>query len=242
MTEGAGSAFGVVGPARRCLFGVTILLVEDSRAASEALRLFAVESGARLHRADSLAAAHRHLAIFRPNVIIVDLGLPDGNGVEFIAELAAAPTPFGAIVATSGNEPGTWEAAALDAGAAACLEKPLRSLASFQSCVLSLLPDRGAAPAAGAEIALAGNAAVRDALEADLRRALDLLERAVPEADAETVAYCAQFLATLGDRDADAAVAQAARAAEAAADPVQGGAAIVASLRRRLVEGVRGAA
>ena len=33
---------------RQCLFAVTILLVEDSRSASEAIRLFAAESGAAL--------------------------------------------------------------------------------------------------------------------------------------------------------------------------------------------------
>ena len=64
---------------RQCLFAVTILLVEDSRSASEAIRLYAAESGARVRRADSLHAASRHLAIYRPNVVMVDLGLPDGE-------------------------------------------------------------------------------------------------------------------------------------------------------------------
>jgi DNA-binding response OmpR family regulator len=58
---------------RQCLFAVTILLVEDSRSASEAIRLYAAESGARVRRADSLHAASRHLAIYRPNVVMVDL-------------------------------------------------------------------------------------------------------------------------------------------------------------------------
>ena len=39
---------------RQCLFAVTILLVEDSRSASEAIRLYAAESGARVRRADSI--------------------------------------------------------------------------------------------------------------------------------------------------------------------------------------------
>ena len=47
---------------RQCLFAVTILLVEDSRSASEAIRLYAAESGARVRRADSLHAASRHLS------------------------------------------------------------------------------------------------------------------------------------------------------------------------------------
>ena len=49
---------------RQCLFAVTILLVEDSRSASEAIRLFAAESGARVRRADSLhAVSYTHLTL-----------------------------------------------------------------------------------------------------------------------------------------------------------------------------------
>jgi CheY-like chemotaxis protein len=236
MSEAPGTPPGAVAPARRCLFGVTILLIEDSRAASEALRLFAAESGARLRRADSLASAHRHLAIYRPNVVVVDLGLPDGNGLELITDLARASVPFEAIVAMSGNEAGTWEAAARDAGASACLEKPLASLAAFQNCILGLLPDRGAAAAPGAPLSAEAEAALREAMEADLRRALALLETAVPAGDAETIAYCAQFLGALGDDGAEVALAEAARAARAAT-PAEGGDALIASLRRRLAEG-----
>ena len=114
---------------RQCLFAVTILLVEDSRSASEAIRLYAAESGARVRRADSLHAASRHLAIYRPNVVMVDLGLPDGDGMALIRHLASASTPLGAIVALSGHERAAWQAEALQAGAAACLEKPIASLA-----------------------------------------------------------------------------------------------------------------
>ena len=233
MSEFRIAAPGAVAPPRKCLFGVTILLIEDSQSASEALRLFALESGARLRRADSLASAHRHLAIYRPQVVIVDLGLPDGSGLELIAALAEAPAPFEAIVALSGYERGTWEAAALDAGASACLEKPLASLRTFQETILKLLPDRGVGVAQGPDLAIDAEATVRAALEADLRRALDLLERAVAEDDSETIAYCAQFLGSLGDEEANAALGAAAR--EAASAPASEAAAgLIACLRRRL--------
>src|SRR5262245_24685088 len=178
---------------RQCLFAVTILLVEDSRSASEAIRLFATESGARVRRADSLHAASRHLAIYRPNVVMVDIGLPDGDGLALIRHLASASTPLGAIVAVSGHERGAWQAEATAAGAAACLEKPIASLRAFQETVLAVLPDADTRQRPDErELALTGRASLHAALAEDLRRARSLLTTALSAGDTETIAYCAQ--------------------------------------------------
>lgn len=227
---------------RQCLFAVTILLVEDSRSASEAIRLFAAESGARVRRADSLHAASRHLAIYRPNVVMVDLGLPDGDGLALVRHLASAATPITAIVATSGQERGAWQAEATTAGAAACLDKPIPSLRAFQECVLSVLPDAESRRAPDErEVAIDGRASVRSALEEDLRRARALLAEALPAGDAETVAYCAQFVGSvgemLGDRDLSAA---ARRAAQPSGGPLLA-AALTARIEARAVARVAAA-
>lgn len=227
----ADPALRAPGLRRQCLFAVTILLVEDSRSASEAIRLFAAESGARVRRADSLHAASRHLAIYRPNVVMVDLGLPDGDGLGLVRHLASAATPITAIVALSGHDRGSWQADAIAAGAAACLEKPIASLRAFQECVLSVLPDADSRRAPDArEVALDGRASVRAALEDDLRRARALLAEALPAGDAETIAYCAQFVGSVGEMLGDRELAAAARRA---AQP-SGGPLLAAALAARI--------
>jgi DNA-binding response OmpR family regulator len=200
---------------RQCLFAVSILLVEDSRSASEAIRLMAAESGARVRRADSLHAASRHLAIYRPNVVIVDLGLPDGDGMALVRHLAASTPPIGGVIAMSGMEPSSWKAEALAAGAAACIEKPIASLRAFQDAILTVLPDAETRRPDGRNVAVAGRASVLAAFQEDLRRARSLLTDAVRADDAETVAYCAQFVGSVAEMlgEADLAAAAASPAA-----------------------------
>lgn len=126
--------------AQRPLLGVTVLIVEDSRFASEAVRLLCLRSGARIRRADCIASAERHLATYRPEVAIVDLGLPDGPGLSLIATLARAGSRPDVILATSGIDRAEAEAAAREAGADGFLAKPVEGLAAFQEAILAHLP------------------------------------------------------------------------------------------------------
>ncbi|MGH1368263.1 MAG: response regulator [Maritimibacter sp.] len=122
----------------RPLQGVTVLVVEDSRFASEAIRLLCLRSGARIRRADTLASAHRHLGVYRPTVVIVDMGLPDGSGADLIKELDLSGDRVPVILGLSGDP--LTEDSAMEAGANGFLAKPVESLAAFQTAVLKLLP------------------------------------------------------------------------------------------------------
>lgn len=129
---------GLAPTALRPLLGLTVLVVEDSRFASEALRLMCLRSGARIRRADSVENARRHLGVYRPSVFIADVGLPDGSGCALIETLHAASPRIDVILGMSGD-PDT-KADVMAAGADGFVEKPIESLAAFQSAILSHLP------------------------------------------------------------------------------------------------------
>lgn len=199
-------AFGTAATAsaRRPLAGLTVLVVEDSRIASEAVRLICLRSGARVRRADCLASARRHLATYRPAVVLVDMGLPDGDGAELIAAIAAIEPQVPVILGISG-EPDRRDSA-IAAGAQGFLAKPVESVALFQQTILSALPS-GERPAGlrlvPSEIVVPDAAALRD----DLIHAMTLLEDGPGERDRN---YLGRFVAGVARSARDAALEDAA--------------------------------
>jgi CheY-like chemotaxis protein len=191
------------------LQGLTLLAVEDSRFASDALRLLCNRSGARLRRADSLRGAAAHLRLYRPDVVIVDLGLPDGRGEALIRELALQRPRAPVIFGTSGDADG--RAPALAAGADAFIEKPIASLAAFQTLLLGHLPDRRCSPAPDHGPILADPMSLCD----DLKRAATL---AAGDGDAHARRYLARFVAGVARSSHDHALAAAATAVGDGAD------------------------
>jgi len=174
--------------ADRPLQGMTVLVVEDSRFASEAIRLLCLRSGARIRRADSLAAAHRHLAVYRPSIIIVDMGLPDGSGADLIHELASAQPRVPVLLGISGDMDG--EALAFEAGADGFLPKPLESLAQFQQAVLMHLP-AGEGPTGPRKLPTGNVHPDMLAYQDDLTHIAEVINEAP---DGRTLDYIAQFL------------------------------------------------
>jgi CheY-like chemotaxis protein len=197
--------------AGRPFAGMTVLVVEDSRFACEAIRLLCLRSGARIRRADCLRAAHRHLATYRPSVVVVDVGLPDGSGLDLIASLAADPMRVPAIIGMSGDADAA--ARALARGADGFLVKPVESLAAFQSAVLGALAVK-AEPIEGRtlpdETVLPDPIALRD----DLSHAAEVLgtAAAIETMDPGAIDYVARFVAGIARSARDGALERAAGA------------------------------
>ncbi|MEM9716586.1 MAG: response regulator [Pseudomonadota bacterium] len=185
------------------LIGITILLVEDSRFYSEAVRLLSLRSGARLRRADSIKAAERHLAVYRPDVLIVDLGLPDGVGTDVI-EMAQGLDQRPAILATSGAVENGAELAR-EAGADLFLAKPMADLSAFQQVILRLCRDQSAGARRSLGVVGTTVMADRKSLVEDLERATGLLDR--------DPIYAAQFILSVAEAAEAHDLAQAARTA-----------------------------
>ncbi len=215
----------------RPLRGQTVLAVEDSRFASEALRLLCLRSGARVRRADSVASALRHLSVYRPSVALVDPGLPDGSGFDLIRDLKDATPPVPLVLAISGDP--AAEAAAMDAGADGFLEKPIHSLLAFQSAILRRLSASSCVPGPRVvpEDLITPD---RLALHDDLALAADAL---ADRPDTRQVRYIAQFLAGLARSSGDAGLADAAATLAAGGDgPAAREDAALTSVRRVLTD------
>ncbi|MFD1883754.1 response regulator [Paracoccus pacificus] len=173
----------------RPLTGLTVLVVEDSQFASEAVRLLCLKSGARIRRADCLRSAKRHLQTYRPGVVIVDLGLPDGSGAELIADIVSMMPRVPVVLGLSGDCDG--QATAMRAGADGFLAKPIESLAVFQQSILAAMPVEARMIGLRAlpdEVVFPDASALRD----DLAHVAEVLSAAQ---DTGMIDYIAKFLA-----------------------------------------------
>ncbi|WP_375691971.1 response regulator [Pseudooceanicola sp. LIPI14-2-Ac024] len=220
----------------RPLLGLTILVIEDSRFASEAMRLLCLRSGARIRRADCLRSARRHLQVYRPSVAIVDLGLPDGSGAELIRDLAASQPRVAVILGLSGDD--SAERLARAAGADGFLAKPVTGLAAFQNAILRHLPpDRQ--PAGPRAVSGETIRPDRLALREDMAQLAEALDRGVQGKELD---YVAQFLAGVARIAGDVPLVEAAGALAASRQAGQASGAEVARIaglvRARLAEPV----
>ncbi len=102
--------------------GLRLLLVEDDDASRRLLARYLARHGYRVDEAASAADAWRSWDAHRADLILLDLGLPDADGVSIIRRVRAeAATP---IIVLSARDEERDKIAGLDAGADDYLTKP----------------------------------------------------------------------------------------------------------------------
>ena len=129
--------------------GPRVLLVEDEPANRALVRAILGRArdprlpGVELHEAPTIAAARAILADQPVDVVLLDVRLPDGNGLDLAAEMRAAGNPARVVIVSASVLP-LERAHALASGADGFLGKPFGA-----SELIDILGDAATRAAAG---------------------------------------------------------------------------------------------
>ena len=140
----------------------SILVLEDEAGISRFVCASLSAAGLLPRAAASVAEAERELAKAPADLLIVDLGLPDEDGVSFIARLRRTDSTPVLVLSARSQEPEKIEA--LDAGADDYLAKPF-GVGELLARVRATLRRAGASPKAAATLSVGGLVFDRDARE-----------------------------------------------------------------------------
>jgi len=106
----------------------TVLLVEDSDAIRDAFTILLEDAGYSVLGAETGSQALRLAEERLPDLVLLDMGLPDMTGLEVVRRLKAAPQTAGiAVVALTGRDEEADRRACLAAGCAAYIVKPVNT-------------------------------------------------------------------------------------------------------------------
>lgn len=126
-----------------------ILVVEDDAEIRRFVRMALVSEGYAVHEAETRQRGLIDAGTRKPDLLILDLGLPDGDGTELIRDLRGWSTlPVIVLSARAGEDD---KVAALDAGADDYLSKPFGT-AELLARVRAALRRRSTAAAEPAEV------------------------------------------------------------------------------------------
>jgi DNA-binding response OmpR family regulator len=81
-----------------------VLIVDDSPHVTGPLRILFEETGRRVSLAASVAEAVESCANERPDLMLLDVTLPDGDGLEVLAKLAGSSSAPTVTVALTGHD------------------------------------------------------------------------------------------------------------------------------------------
>lgn len=102
-----------------------VLIVEDNELVTGALRILFEETGRRVTVAHSVAEAIRASEADPPDLVLLDLTLPDGDGLEVARWLRSRGVRTRAMVALTGRDDPAAMQRCTDAGVTAVMLKPV---------------------------------------------------------------------------------------------------------------------
>lgn len=106
----------------------TVLLVEDSDAIRDAFTILLEDAGYTVLGAENGTDALRLAEEWVPDLVLLDMGLPDMTGLEVVRRIKADPRTAGiAVVALTGRDEEADRRACLAAGCAAYIVKPVNT-------------------------------------------------------------------------------------------------------------------
>jgi CheY-like chemotaxis protein len=104
----------------------TILLVEDEPVLRRVFRTLLEASGYRVREAGSASEALGDVAVEKPSLILLDLGLPDASGLDVARALRAKPeTSDVPVIAMTGRSGPDVQRSTREAGCLGHLVKPI---------------------------------------------------------------------------------------------------------------------
>lgn len=131
-----------------------VIVIEDEPKIRRFVRMSLESEGCQVFEADSVKRGLIEAGTRKPDLAVLDLGLPDGDGVDFIRDLRAwSDIP---VIVLSARTAEAEKVAALDAGADDYLAKPFGA-AELLARVRAQLRRRARIPAAGQDALEFGN-------------------------------------------------------------------------------------
>ena len=134
-----------------------VLLIEDEKQIRRFVRVAVEEEGCQVSEAETVAQGLIDAGLRKPDLLILDLGLPDGNGIDLIRDLRGWSDVPVLILSARAQENDKIDA--LDAGADDYLTKPF-SVGELRARVRALLRRRGRSGEAAVPVVEFGNVAV----------------------------------------------------------------------------------
>ena len=109
-----------------------ILMVEDSASLAAVYQAYLEDTEFQVLTVETLSRAHASLSSFRPDIVLLDIELPDGNGMDFLVDIRSQDTPPRVIVMTAHGS-SDMAVEAMRQGAFDFLTKPFDAARGFST-------------------------------------------------------------------------------------------------------------